>query len=131
MSLKAPAVASLVALASVAPTAVAAERSEEPERCLQLSRVTGTEILSNRQILFETTGRRYYLNTLPYPCPGMRRSSTLMFRTSLNMVCDVDVVTLVDSFGWGLRPGASCGLGRFEPLDESEVEQLRQSARSD
>jgi hypothetical protein len=115
------------ALAAVTPLAPAAERSVEPERCLQLSRVDSTEVLNNRQILFRTRAREYFVNNLPHPCPGLRRGSTLMFRTSIDLVCDVDVVTVVESMGWGMRPGASCGLGRFEPVDEGEVEQLRQA----
>ncbi len=106
-----------------------APRSEQAERCLQLSRLDKTEVLSNHQILFQTLGHQYYVNTLPYPCPGLRRDSTLMFRTSIDLVCDVDVVTVLDHFGWGLRPGASCGLGKFDPLDPGEVKQLRQAAR--
>lgn len=101
------------------------EPAEMPERCLQLSRVESTEVLNNRQILFSTIGRHHYLNTLPYPCPGLRRGATLLFRTSIDLVCDVDVVTVLNTMGWGMQPGASCGLGKFEPLDEAEVEQLR------
>jgi hypothetical protein len=107
------------------------ERSEVPERCLQLSRLDTTEVLNNQQILFRTRGREYFLNSLPHPCPGLRRNSTLLFRTSIDLVCDVDVVTVVESMGWGLRPGASCGLGKFEPVDGGEVEQLRQAARGE
>ena len=123
----------LALLLLVTPLAAApalASESELPERCLQLSRLDQTEVLNNHQILFKTKGKHYYLNTLPYPCPGLRRDSTLMFRTSIDLVCDVDVVTVLDHYGWGLQPGASCGLGKFEPVDETEVEQLKEAARS-
>ncbi|MGD8832857.1 MAG: hypothetical protein PVF57_19785, partial [Pseudomonadales bacterium] len=62
-------------------------------------------------------------------CPGMRPHSVLMYRTSINMLCNVDVVTLLDSWGAGFLPAASCGLGMFEPLDEGEVDALRKAAR--
>ncbi len=103
--------------------------SEKVQRCLQLSRLDRTEVLNDHQILFQTQGHKSYVNTLPYPCPGMRRDSTLMFRTSIDLVCDVDVVTIVDQLGWGLQPRASCGLGKFDPVDEDEVKQLRNAAR--
>lgn len=117
--------------AAVPTSAFAAERSEVPERCLQLSRVQSTEVLNNRQILFQTSGREHYLNELPYPCPGLRPNATLMFRTSIDLVCDVDVVTVVETMGWGLMPRASCGLGKFEPLDQGEVDALKQAARGE
>lgn len=119
----------LCVLLLASPAALGAE-SELPERCLHLSRLERTEVLNNRQILFETRGGHHYLNTLPHPCPGLRRNSTLLFRTSIDLVCDVDVVTVLDGYGWGMRPGASCGLGKFEPVDADEVKQLREAARS-
>ena len=117
----------LVLLLIAAPPAFASQ-SDMPERCLQLSRLETTDVLNNHQILFETAGKHYYLNTLPYPCPTLRRDSTLLFRTSIDMVCDVDVVTVLEEFGWGLQPQASCGLGKFVPLDQGEVDALKKAA---
>jgi len=122
-------ISGLLAALLVAAPAFAAQ-SELPERCLQLSRLDSTEVLSNQQILFETKNHNLYLNTLPYPCPGLRKDSTLMFRTSIDLVCDVDIVTILDHYGWGMQPGASCGLGKFEPVDAGEVQQLKEAARA-
>lgn len=120
----------LSALAMVATgTAGAEERSVEPERCVQLSRVKSTEVLSNKQIVFELQGNRYFLNTLPYACPGLRRGSTILYRTSLDLLCDVDIVTVLNTFGGGYQPAASCGLGKFEPMDKDEIASLREAAR--
>lgn len=110
--------------------AAPAPASEVPQRCLQLSRLDTTEVLNDHQILFQTLGHQYYVNNLPYPCPGLRHDSALLFRTSIDLICDVDVVTAVDQLGWGLQPRASCGLGKFEPVDKGEVKQLRKAAES-
>lgn len=118
------------ALLTLGGVAWSAERSEEPQRCLQLSRIDSVEVLSNRQIIFETTGNQYFVNTLPYPCPGLRRNATIMYRTSIDQLCNVDVVTVLQSVGGGAMPGASCGLGMFEPIDEGERDALREQARS-
>ena len=117
----------LLVTGSVAATA--AEKSVEPERCIQLSRVKSTEILDNQRILFELQSGQYFLNSLPYACPGLRKSSTILYRTSLDQLCNVDVITVLEPGGGGFWPGASCGLGKFEPLQKDEMEQLRESVR--
>ncbi|MBT8445775.1 MAG: hypothetical protein HKO62_12755 [Gammaproteobacteria bacterium] len=121
----------VLAAAATAVISEAAEQSDEPVRCVSLSRVQSLDILSNKQIVFELSGGEYYVNNLPYPCPGLRRSSTLMYRTSIGRLCNVDVVTLLESVGGGLMPGASCGLGMFEPTDKKDVEALRALARDE
>jgi len=122
---------SALAAVGIAPVndARAATPSVEPERCVQLSRVDSTDVISNKQIIFEMQGNRYFVNSLPYPCPGLRRGSAILFRTSLDQLCDVDVVTVLEQFGGGYQPAASCGLGKFEPMDKDEIASLRKAAR--
>ncbi len=74
-------------------------------------------------------GGQYYVNMLPYACPGLRRGSTIMYRTSLDLLCDVDIVTVLETFGGGFQPAASCGLGKFEPMDKAEIADMRKAAR--
>ena len=122
--------AALVLTAGNVPSVLAAERSVEPERCLHMSRIKSTEILSNKQIVFQMQGGDYFLNTLPYACPGLRRDSTLLYRTSLDLLPNVDVVTVLESLGSaGFLPGASCGLGIFEPMEKEEIAGLRKGAK--
>ncbi|MEJ2760591.1 MAG: hypothetical protein P8126_03375, partial [Gammaproteobacteria bacterium] len=40
-------------------------------------------------------------------------SGTIMYRTSLSQLCDLDIITVLDSVGGEYRPGASCGMGHF------------------
>jgi hypothetical protein len=110
--------------------AMAKEASVEPERCVQLSRVKSTEILSNHQVLFKMLDGKLYVNSLPYPCPGLRPEVPLLYRTSIDKVCNVDVVTVLEPLGGGFYPSGSCGLGKFEPVDKGEVAQLREAART-
>ena len=117
-------------LLCVGPVVWSAERSVEPLRCVQLSRIDSVDVLSNRQIVFKLDGNQYYVNTLPYPCPGLRRNTPIMYRTSIDQLCSVDVVTVLQSMGGGAMPGASCGLGMFEPIDKDELDALREQARA-
>ena len=47
-----------------------------------------------------------------------------MYRTSLSVLCDLDLITVLDRGGFGLRPMGSCGLGRFRPTLEGGPEVI-------
>jgi len=44
-----------------------------------------------------------------------------MYRTSLSQLCDLDLITVLESGGFGLMPLSSCGLGRFYPILQGGV----------
>lgn len=117
----------LTCLAVAASAAGSGAMPEEPQRCIALSRIDNVDVLDNKRIVFEMVGGGYYLNELPHACPGLRRDSAIMYRTSLSELCDLDVITVLDSLGGGLRPGASCGLGRFHAMEEDEIEAMRRA----
>jgi hypothetical protein len=49
-----------------------------------------------------------------------------MYRTSLNQLCDLDIITVLNSLGFGFMRGPSCGLGSFQPVTEDEVALLKE-----
>jgi len=116
-------------LFSAAPLqTVAAEQSdaeESPVRCISLSRIKNTSILDKQNIVFYMNGGKQYLNTLPYACHGLSKNKPFMYRTSLNQLCDLDIITVLDDFGDGLMPRASCGLGTFTPITEDDIKMLK------
>ena len=93
--------------------------------CLKLSSIRQSEIINNRHILFHLPGGKTYVNVLPRACPGLTRQTAFMYRTSLNELCDLDMITVLDDIGFGLTPGVSCGLGRFYPVDDADIEDIK------
>lgn len=91
---------------------------ERPVRCLHLNRIKRIEILDKETIVFHMLGKKRYVNRLKHPCPGLRRNKPIMYRTSQNMLCDLDIITVLENAGFGFLPGASCGLGSFEQVEE-------------
>ena len=89
---------------------------ENARRCVPLSQIASVRVLDNRSIEFKMHGGDVYINILPHTCPGLRPNQPFMYRTSLNVLCDLDLITVLDNGGFGLRPLASCGLGRFQPV---------------
>ena len=94
------------------------------ERCISLSRVASTRVIDSRNIEFRMQGGKVYINILPNRCPGLRKGQPFMYRTSLNNLCDLDLITVLDTGGFGLRPMGSCGLGRFYPVQGGGVDVI-------
>jgi len=119
----------IVAAALAAPTIADEPYPDQPERCIELSKIRDMKVLSNRTIAFRTGVRRYEVNSLPYPCPGLREDTPILYRTSLDRLCNVDVITVLEDTGFGYMPAASCGLGKFVPMNENELKQLERAEK--
>jgi hypothetical protein len=97
------------------------------EQCVSLARIDRTEVVDDQNILFYMNDGTIYRNHLPYRCPGLGVRESFMYRTSLNQLCNVDIITVLDDIGFGFSPGPSCGLGMFYPMSEEDVQMLKES----
>jgi len=97
-----------------------AEDSEGSKTCIPIIQISSTKILNNRAIRFEMSPGPDYVNRLPYACPGLNRNKAIMYATSLSVLCDLDMITVLDTAGGGYMRGATCGLGKFVPVEEGE-----------
>ena len=71
---------------------------------------------SDQVIDFEMNGGKIYRNTLPdTPAPASASRSASRYKTSLNQLCSVDIITVLHSEP-AVSRGASCGLGKFQPV---------------
>jgi hypothetical protein len=100
--------------------------TDSDTRCLNLREIDDTEILDLRNIVFHMKNNAVYLNHLPYTCPGLSSSNPFMYRVTINRLCSMDVITMLDQLGSGFIPGASCGLGQFHLIDEELLGKLKQ-----
>ena len=119
------------AAALAAAVLAGAANAQEPSdmvNCISLSRVDRTEVIDETTILFYMRGNQIYRNVLPHRCPGLRADEPFMYRVSTSQLCNVDVITVLDRVGAGFMPGASCGLGKFQPISEAAVEELKAAA---
>ncbi len=103
----------------------------EGERCITVSRLRSTHAVDDRTILFYMRGGDTYLNQLRYNCPGLKLRNRISYKVIANRLCSVDVITVLESFGGGLQPGISCGLGQFYGISEDEARFLRYGERSE
>jgi hypothetical protein len=103
--------------------------ADEERSCINLREIDHTRVANQDTILFYMRGGEVYRNDLQTSCPNIDSEQRFMYRTTLNRLCDNDVVTVIDDVGFGFMPGASCGLGKFRPISEDEAEDLSESAR--
>jgi hypothetical protein len=80
----------------------------DPQVCIPSYKVTGTRILNRTQILFYTTGKQVWLNTLPHPC-SIDETDGFVWQSSYAQYCD-NIETIRS-----LRTGETCMLGKFTP----------------
>ncbi|MBN1237310.1 MAG: hypothetical protein JXB36_02355 [Gammaproteobacteria bacterium] len=114
--------------AAIVALPAGAQDSADLVNCISLSRVDRTEIVDENTILFYMRGSDIYRNVLPHRCPGLRAREPFMYRVTTSQLCNVDVITVLDRIGAGFMPGASCGLGKFQPISEAAVEELKAAA---
>jgi hypothetical protein len=95
----------------------AATETGAPISCVNITQIRESRVRSDQVIDFKVGGNKWYRNTLPYSCPSLGFEERFSYRTSLSQLCSVDIITVLQSFGGQLGPGASCGLGKFQPVE--------------
>lgn len=93
--------------------------------CVHLASIRNTDVIDDWNIIFYMRGPEIYRNRLPRRCPGLRAADRFSYRTSLNVLCNVDIIRPLRNIGGGFSPGAGCGLGMFEPITKEEIALLR------
>jgi hypothetical protein len=117
---------------SSAPFALRAQdgdgASDGVKRCVSLRQIDHTKVIDEVTVLFFLKGGDVMRNDLPRNCPRLMSENTFTYRTSIEQLCDSDTITVLDDVGAGFIPGATCGLGEFQPITESEAETLEDAA---
>lgn len=90
----------------------------ETEKCVSISRIDTTLALDDYNIVFEMRGNKVYLNRLRHRCSGLGFNDSFTYTTSGDHLCKGQIITVLDGVGMG----ASCSLGKFELLEEVEIE---------
>jgi hypothetical protein len=102
----------------------AEERDLDSEHCVRINDIEKIDIVDADTLVFRMRRGKVYRNELPHRCPGLRPNDTLMYRSSVGQLCSVDVVTVLENWGFGFAPGASCGLGMFEPITAQIADEM-------
>lgn len=92
--------------------------SGKPVDCIPIRSIRNSTVRDDRTIDFEVNNRKIYRNILPQSCPSLGSEKRFSYRTSISQLCSVDIITVLWNTGPTLQPGASCGLGQFQPMEK-------------
>lgn len=90
----------------------------EPKACVNISQIRSTKVVDNSTIDFRLAGGKIYRNSLPQSCPGLKFEERFSYRTSLNQLCSVDIIRVLQDQGGQLSEGVGCGLGKFQLVEK-------------
>jgi len=100
------------------------EASNEPVRCVSMNSIRSTRVVDDTRVLFFQARDKVFLNRLDRECLGLARYGTFTYKVQSGArharLCDTDSITVLETTGRGLN----CGLGRFEPLSQDQVDNL-------
>ncbi len=121
--MKLPAILALATALTIGGGAYAKRGAGTPEarptgeavNCISLSQIRESRVRGDRIVDFRVGGNKWYRNTLPHACPSLGFEERFMYQTSLSQLCSVDVITVL--YGSPPTRGASCGLGKFQPVE--------------
>ncbi|HEY9090687.1 hypothetical protein [Parasphingorhabdus sp.] len=90
----------------------------EPINCIMSSNIRSTEVIDNQTIDFKMNNGDIYRNNLPNKCPGLTFEQSFSYRTSINQLCNVDIIKPLDSTAGRLETRGACGLGKFQKIEK-------------
>lgn len=102
--------------AGAEPPATSPAVSGPPQSCVLIQNIRETRVVDDATIDFVMRNGEVLRNTLPNRCPQLGFQRAFSYRTSINQLCSVDIITVIQQVGGGLQRGPSCGLGKFTPI---------------
>ncbi|QIG81515.1 hypothetical protein [Stakelama tenebrarum] len=104
----------LIGAAPAAQDVPEATPAGEAVDCISAHRINHTRVESDRVIDFHMMGGKVYRNELRMRCPGLNANRTIMYELHTTQLCSLDTITVIHQPG--LMRGATCGLGKFQPV---------------
>lgn len=93
--------------------AIAGKVAGKPRGCISLSRITRSQIIGENAIIYRESSNKFFVNTPPGGCSGLREGRALITRIPSDRLCSGDIARVADlTLGF---EGAACTLGEFTP----------------
>lgn len=89
------------------------ERTGEVKKCINPTRIRHSRVVDDFHIIFEMTGRKSYLSTLPRKCHSLDFHKSIKYTVRGGSLCRNDLFEVFNSTG---IHGPTCSFGEFEEL---------------
>ncbi len=90
----------------------------EPKTCIMRTQIRQTDVIDDQTIDFIMRNGDIYRNKLPNKCPGLGFEEAFSYRTTVNQLCNVDIIRVLDQTGGRIETRAACGLGKFQQIEK-------------
>ena len=84
--------------------------------CIPIVQIRESRVRDDWTIDFRMNGNQWYRNALPNRCNALSFERAFTYSTSLQQLCNVDIITVIANGGNPRGPLGSCGLGMFQPV---------------
>ncbi|MES2289165.1 MAG: DUF6491 family protein [Pseudomonadota bacterium] len=86
----------------------------EPVSCIRTINIRNQSVHGDSVIDFHMNNGKVYRNTLPMSCPNLGFEERILTKPTNGQLCSIDTITVLQPPG--LSQGATCGLGKFQPV---------------
>ena len=95
----------------------------EPKTCVLRSNIRSTDVFDDQTIDFVMRNGDIYRNNLPSKCSGLGFEEAFSYKTSINRLCNVDIIRVLDTTAGRLDTRGACGLGKFQQIEKIPKEK--------
>ena len=82
--------------------------------------------MTTRPSISKCAGGDIYRNKLPNKCSGLAFEEAFSYRTSVNQLCNVDIIRVLDNTAAvRYRERNACGLGKFQQIEKDPAGRQR------
>ncbi|MEJ6595359.1 hypothetical protein [Parasphingorhabdus sp.] len=98
----------------------------EQKSCIMRSNIRSTDVVDDQTIDFKMRNGDIFRNNLPRKCSGLRFEEAFSYKTSINQLCNVDIIHVLAHTGGQIDTRGACGLGKFQ-----KIEEIRKNAKEE
>lgn len=99
------------------------------ERCIQVRSIRDSRVLDDRHVVFELSGKRYYLVQFQRSCHQLRRNSSIAYEPRGSQLCRLDDIHAIIDFRVG-GIGPPCPIPGFYEVSVEQVTLLDETLKA-
>jgi hypothetical protein len=100
------------------------------ERCIAVRSIRDSEVLDDQHVVFQVSGKNYYLVQFKHTCHRLRRGSSIAYEPRGSQLCRLDTVHAIDDLRYG-GTGPPCSIPGFYEVTKEQVALLKETLKAE